>query len=191
MKHKIWFDEENGVLREQIIGSLTREDIPEFLAQVDKHFKDKKHCLAIIDLSRATKQVYDKDARKLMAEESAKLGYNEKVAFVGASARVKMLAKVLIAGAKIAGKPITSRFFDTDAEALTWLKETIREFNLKADAATQGLDRSYGMVRGKEAIRLTISDQAPQEKAVGVEDLTASSDGEEPYYDFGDTGGPV
>lgn len=58
-----------------------------------------------------------------MAEGSAKLGYNEKVAFVGANPRVKMIAKVLIAGTRFVGKPIASRFFDTDEEALSWLRE--------------------------------------------------------------------
>jgi hypothetical protein len=122
MKHKIWFDEENGVLREKIIGSLTKDDIPEFLSKVDEIFKNKKECHAIIDLSDASRQVYDKQARKMLAEGSTKLGYNEKVAFIGADYRVRMFARILISGAKVLGKPINSQFFETEEAALKWLK---------------------------------------------------------------------
>lgn len=123
MKHKIWYDEENEVLREKIIGSLTEEEVPEFLESVDAIFKNKEHCHAVIDLSEASNQIYTTGGRKKLAEGSAKLGYNEKVAFVGANPRVKMIAKVLIAGTRFVGKPIASRFFDTDEEALSWLRE--------------------------------------------------------------------
>lgn len=123
MKHKVWFDEANNVLREKIIGGMTKEDIPELLAKVDEIFKDKKECLAIIDLTDASEQVYSKDARRLLAEGSAKLGYNEKIAFIGADYRVRMFAKILISGAKFLGKPIKSRFFDNEKEALEWLKK--------------------------------------------------------------------
>jgi hypothetical protein len=123
MKHKLWYDEENQVLREQIIGSLTEEEIPEFLARVDDLFKGKKNCHAIIDLSQASSQIYSRKARKKLAEGSIRLGYSEKVAFIGADYRVRMFARVLIAGAKVLGKPIKSQFFDNEKEALVWLKE--------------------------------------------------------------------
>ncbi len=121
MKHKLWYDEENDVLREQIIGSLTEEDIPEFLAKVDELFKGREKCRAIIDLSQASGQIYDRKARKKLAEASNKMGYNEKVAFIGADYRVRMLARILIAGAQVLGKPISSRFFNSEEEALAWL----------------------------------------------------------------------
>lgn len=135
MKHRIWYDEANGVLREKIIGSLDEDEVPEFLAKVDEIFKGMKQCHAVIDLSEATSQMYTSRGRKKLAEGSAKLGYNEKVAIVGASPRVKMLAKVLIAGARMFGKPIATRFFGSDDEALAWLREEVQKEGAKSAEA--------------------------------------------------------
>ncbi|NLI98947.1 STAS/SEC14 domain-containing protein [bacterium] len=121
MKHEIWYDNKEDVLRERIIGTLTEDDIPEFLAKVAELFEGKTRRRAIIDLTQASKQVYSKKARQMLSEGSAKLGYEEKIAFVGADPTIRMMAKVLISGAKFLGKPITAQFFKTDKDAIDWL----------------------------------------------------------------------
>ncbi len=125
MKHQFWYDEEKDVLRERIIGTLTEEDVPEFLAKVKELFEGRKRRRAIIDLTQASKQIYSKKARQMLSEGSAKLGYDEKIAFVGADPSIRMMARVLISGAKILGKPITAQFFKNDDDALTWLNQEI------------------------------------------------------------------
>jgi predicted Zn-ribbon and HTH transcriptional regulator len=123
MKHQFWYDEEKDVLRERIVGTLTEEDVPEFLAKVAELFEGRKRRRAIIDLTQASKQIYSKKARQMLSEGSAKLGYDEKIAFVGADPSIRMMARVLISGAKILGKPITAQFFKNDEDALTWLNQ--------------------------------------------------------------------
>lgn len=125
MKHQFWYDEEKDVLRERIIGTLTEEDVPEFLAKVKELFEGRKRRRAIIDLTQASKQIYSKKAREMLSEGSAKLGYDEKIAFVGADPSIRMMARVLISGAKILGKPITAQFFKNDEDALVWLNQEL------------------------------------------------------------------
>lgn len=125
MKHQFWYDEEKDVLRERIIGTLTEDDVPEFLAKVKELFEGRKRRRAIIDLTQASKQIYSKKARQMLSEGSAKLGYDEKIAFVGADPSIRMMARVLISGAKILGKPITAQFFKNDDDALSWLNQEI------------------------------------------------------------------
>ncbi len=123
MKHLFWYDEEKDVLRERIVGTLTEEDVPEFLAKVAELFKGRTRRRAIIDLTQASKQIYSKKARQMLSEGSAKLGYDEKIAFVGADPSIRMMARVLISGAKVLGKPITAQFFKNEDDALTWLNQ--------------------------------------------------------------------
>lgn len=122
MKHKIWYDEGEGVLRFRLIGQWTVENFKEALARMQELLDGKEHRYLLGDLSEATPQKYTKEFRKLVAEEGAKVPL-DKVAITGASPVLRMMAKMLIAAAKVIRKiPMEAKFFKTEKEALDWLK---------------------------------------------------------------------
>jgi hypothetical protein len=122
MKHEIWFDEDTGVLRFKLIGQWTVENFREAMTRMQELFEGKEHRYLIGDVSEASPQKYTKEFRKLVAEETANVQL-DKVAIIGASPVLRMMAKMLIAAGRIARKvPMETRFCKTDEEAVKWLK---------------------------------------------------------------------
>ena len=123
MKHKIWYDVEDGVLRERYIGGFTEEDVPEYLARMEEIYGKSKNCHVIVDLSNATQPFYNRRTRMMLIEGAGQLTYpEEKVAFVNARPDIRMLVKAMVAGMRHMGKRLKAKFFDDEAQALTWLK---------------------------------------------------------------------
>lgn len=123
MRHKIWYDVEDGVLRERYIGGFTEEDVPEYLACMKEIYGERKNCHVIVDLSGATQPFYNRRTRMMLIEGAGQLTYpEEKVAFVNARPDIRMLVKAMVAGMKHRGKRLKAKFFDDEAQALTWLK---------------------------------------------------------------------
>ncbi|MBN2380579.1 STAS/SEC14 domain-containing protein [candidate division WOR-3 bacterium] len=122
MKHEIWFDEDNEVLRFKLIGQWTVENFKEAMTRIQELFEGKEHRYLIGDVSQASPQKYTKEFRQLVAEEGANVQL-DKAAITGASPVLRMMAKMLIAAGRVARKiPMETRFFKTDEEAVEWLK---------------------------------------------------------------------
>jgi hypothetical protein len=126
MRHKIWYDVEDGVLRERYIGGFTEEDVPEYLARMREVYGKSENCHVIVDLSNATQPFYNRRTRMMLIEGAGQLTYTEeKVAFVNARPDIRMLVKAMIAGMRHMGKRLEAGFFDEESQALAWLKKQV------------------------------------------------------------------
>lgn len=117
MKHKIWYDQDNEVLRQQVIGEYSSQEARESGAEYSNGLEEKPYRHLIVDLSQAGK-MQDRQTRKI-TNESLENADISAVAFVGATAATRMIAKVLM---KLGSSRIATDFFKTDEEALAWLK---------------------------------------------------------------------
>lgn len=115
------YDEENEVLRIKFTEVWTEEDIPAFFERMGKLFEGRPRRVVLGDVSEAKPQNYSKEFRKMIADESARLGF-EKTAVLGANSILRMMAKILLAVLKNK-LPMKAKFFNSEEEALDWLKE--------------------------------------------------------------------
>jgi len=118
MKHKVWFDEDAGILRMELKGLFTAEDAPEFFSLVDKLYKDKPHRNVLCDLSEGSAVVpKDKEYRKWLMKMYNDSNF-EKIAITNIHPTLRILVKVIVAAI---GKTGQMKFFKTEEEALAWL----------------------------------------------------------------------
>ncbi|MBD3287141.1 hypothetical protein GF359_10705 [candidate division WOR-3 bacterium] len=127
MKHKIFYDKENDVLREKFIGSFTTDDVPEYLELMSKVYSSCNHAHVLVDLSEAHEPYMDAETRQMLVEGSGRHRYyDERVAFIGAAPRIKELTVDFIEGLRHMGKQLKIKFFKVEEEALVWLREDNR-----------------------------------------------------------------
>lgn len=119
MESEYWIDETNNVVCAQFTGMFTLADGPELLKNVRKLFEGREARLLLIDLSLATDQVLSKELRQWLKENSPQLEV-DKVAVTGASALIRIAARIVIA---TMGRAKDTGFFKTNDEALAWLKD--------------------------------------------------------------------
>lgn len=122
MNYKIWFDDELGVGRFKVFDTLTAEDVKEYILGLNKLLEGKEHCYILIDLTEypsGLPGLTGSAARKVFKEYSHSVNWN-KVAFFGAGPGTRMLAKTAIFAL---GKSNITKFFNTEGEAIAWLKE--------------------------------------------------------------------
>jgi hypothetical protein len=117
-KFRVWYNDEAGALYIQTFERLNKEDVGDVMTAVDREFEGKDQRYVIVDLSRGSSDMVDKEARRAF-RESARPEDFEKVAVFGASPAVRMLAKVIFVVTGVSNK---TRFFKTEADALAWLK---------------------------------------------------------------------
>jgi hypothetical protein len=117
--HKIYFDEDSGVARIDLHGPIHREDAQSIIRRIDEVFKDQKHRYLLNDVSGLPSLQIDKITRRTLQEGGKKLAI-EKIAVLGASPMIRMIAKVVIG---VLGNNTDSKFFKTYKEAVDWLKE--------------------------------------------------------------------
>ena len=117
MKHKIWYDQDNEVLRQEVIGAYSSQEAKASGAEYRKELEGKAVRHLIVDLTQAGK-MQDRQTRKTTSEclEDAEI---DAVAFVGATAATRMIAKVLM---KLGFNKIATDFFKADKDAVAWLK---------------------------------------------------------------------
>jgi|GEM_PF-1716113 len=131
MKHKIWFDAQYKIVREEIIGSFAAEDVGEYLAVTRQVLNGIKHRKILVDYSHASRRLYDsKQVRKMLIDGTVDLGYiDETVAILAADPVVALQATAMAFGAKAKGKRVKVQWFEDEAEAIAWLKqeETVSE----------------------------------------------------------------
>jgi len=118
---EIWYDEKNEVVRIKFTEVWTEEDIPDLFKRIRENVKKSPHKQLIGDVSEAAPQNYTKAHRKMVAEEAPSLGL-DKIAILGANPVLRMMAKVLLSVIK-KRLTFTARFFNTDEDALAWLRE--------------------------------------------------------------------
>jgi hypothetical protein len=119
MKNQAYYDAEAGVMREKYIGDALIQEAPEHYERVAKLFEGKPHRCTIIDLSETKNIMLNRKTRTMIAECVQRVQY-DKIAFIGVTPLLRMLAKAMRIKGNIAA-PL--EFFRTEADALTWLKE--------------------------------------------------------------------
>lgn len=121
MNYRLWFNDEHGVLYVQVLRTLTKEDIEAIIPEIKINLDGKPHRYLLGDLSeqRTEDGILDKEARQALRELASDADY-DKIAVIGVRPMTMMIAKI---GISVAGKGDISRFFKTEDEALTWLKE--------------------------------------------------------------------
>jgi len=116
MKHKIWYDQDNEVLRQEVIGAYSSQEAKDSSLEYKNCLEDKPYRQLIVDLSQAGK-MQDRQTRKITSESLEDADISA-VAFVGATAATRMIAKVLM---KLGSNNISTNFFKADDEAVNWL----------------------------------------------------------------------
>jgi hypothetical protein len=117
MKHEIFFDEAKGVLKMKIGGTLTPQEVSESFDIARKLLEGKTPRYILTDLSRHEGNL-DKATRQAIKEKGLDVEFDRQ-AFVGTSPVTRMMGKMLMA---MLGKSKTPGFFETEAEAIVWLK---------------------------------------------------------------------
>ncbi len=125
MKHKIWYDEEHGVVREQFFGDICKDELDEFF-NVARRFRNGSTKLKLLsDYTRASRKVYDcAETRLKMTNELVRLNNcHEKLAILVNDAYIRLLAGATALGTKDRGRNVEMKMFQNEGDALAWLKE--------------------------------------------------------------------
>jgi hypothetical protein len=120
MKYKIWFDEENRLVRAQGFQALTKEEVEQLMSELKEVLIEKGVRLGIMDLSRM--EAYrdlSKDVREAYKEHAKRLPL-DKAAIIVSSPVVRMIAKIIVSSLKLS---MTTRFYTSEQEAIHWLKD--------------------------------------------------------------------
>ena len=118
MKHKIQFKDDDEVLYLQIIGEYSKEEAENIGQYYHEMYKGKALRQLIVDLREAGK-MENRETRKLTKDHIDKADISD-VAFIGANAATRMIARVLM---KLGNQKAKSTFLKSYDEALNWLKK--------------------------------------------------------------------
>ena len=121
MEHKAWYDEENELLRVEAIGPYSTQDAITLGEIGQELLEGKPRRQLIVDLKGVT-TMESRETRTVQNRVLKELGVTD-VAYVGATAAVRIVAKVLM---KLGSLDTSTDFFKTDDEALNWLKNKRR-----------------------------------------------------------------
>jgi len=121
MKSDAWFDDKEGIVRMKIVGKISNSEYREVNRKLIDTISAEKRMRQIVDLTEAEAMNIDRKTRKEIAEEMyASEVEGTKLAIIGASPMTRMLTKVILAMRKLKSE---TRFFNSEVEALAWLKE--------------------------------------------------------------------
>jgi len=125
MEHKIWYDEEHGIVREEIIGTFFDADVDEYYELSRQVMDGMKSVKILVDFTRASQRVYESMyVRQKMIEGSVNLNHHhEKLALLVKDPKVKLQAAASALGARDRGKDVEVAWFDNEDDALRWLKQ--------------------------------------------------------------------
>jgi hypothetical protein len=121
MKHTILNDEKNELVRCKIVGDLSGPESDVMVADFLQYLKNKPVRQVLFDLTDAG--TIEKRAERQNVVEMIKRIMVTEVAAVGGSAVARMLAKIIY---KMTRQEFTLQFFQTDEEAIDWLKNARR-----------------------------------------------------------------
>jgi hypothetical protein len=116
--HKIFYDQENKILKMNVNGNYSAQNARDTLDLFNSNLEGKPYRQLMVNLSKATK-MEGTDTRKIQSKILKQVGMTE-VAYVGASAATRMIAKVLM---KLSSSSIGVQFFKDEDMAITWLKK--------------------------------------------------------------------
>lgn len=118
VKHSIQCDSDSGAVVLKVVGDFTIEDATETFEKVKGLLVTNPTTCILADLSQSPNLTIDRETRRKIQEAGLNLEF-QKLAFVGVSPVTRMIAKVVLA---VLSKIKESRFFNSEEEALSWLK---------------------------------------------------------------------
>ena len=118
MKHTIIFDEDHQILVQEIIGYFTTDEAKQFGQLYNEHLEGKPYRQLIVDLRQAGK-MENRETRSVTNQMLNEGGIAD-VAFVGATAPIRMIAKVLM---KLGSLKAESTFVKDKDEAISWIEK--------------------------------------------------------------------
>lgn len=121
MEHKAWYDEENDLLRVKVIGHYSTQDAVDLGKIGQELLEGKSRRQLIVDLTEST-TMESRETRSVQNRVLKELGFTD-VAYVGATAAVRIVAKVLM---KLGSLNAAVDFFKTEDKALGWLMDQRR-----------------------------------------------------------------
>jgi polyhydroxyalkanoate synthesis regulator phasin len=118
MEHKIWYDDGQQIVHQQIKGEFSTEQTRHFGKKYLELLEGKPYRQLIVDLREAGK-MESRETRSITNEMLNQAAITE-VAFVGANAATRMIAKVLM---KLGSLKAESDFFKDLDEAINWIEK--------------------------------------------------------------------
>ncbi|TSA27348.1 MAG: STAS/SEC14 domain-containing protein [Bacteroidetes bacterium] len=118
MEHKIWYDDQDNILVQEVIGFFSTEDALNVAKLYKEILEGKPYRHSIVDLSQAGK-MENRETRGVINKILDEAGFSH-VAFVGANSANRMIAKVLM---KLGTLKAKSTFVRTREDAVKWLKD--------------------------------------------------------------------
>jgi hypothetical protein len=118
MKHTIIFDEDHQILKQEIIGYFSTDDAKYFGELYNGYLEGKPYRQLIVDLRKAGK-MENRETRSITNQMLNEGGITD-VAYVGATAPVRMIAKVLM---KLGSLKAESTFVKDMDEAVSWIEK--------------------------------------------------------------------
>lgn len=112
--HRVWWDDEYHVARLKMIGTVNEEEARSTVEHIVQLFEDNGRHYLVVDMSESPEEM-DRSARAVFQESDVRVDKN---AVVGAKKATRIMAKVVMA---ITGQWDTTRYFETDDEAVEWL----------------------------------------------------------------------
>lgn len=117
MKHTIIFDDSHQILIQSIVGDFTTEESKSFGQIYNEMLKDKPNRQLIVDLTNAGK-MENRETRSVTNQMLNEAKITD-VAFVGATAAIRMIAKVLM---KLGSLKAESTFVKDRNDAIKWIE---------------------------------------------------------------------
>ena len=121
MEHKVWYDEENELLRLAVIGPYSTQEAKDLEKSFHELLVGKAYRQLLVNLSGAG-PMESRETRKIQNEILKEIEITD-VAYVGAAAAPRMIAKVMM---KLGSLNASTEFVKTDDEGITWLKNQRR-----------------------------------------------------------------
>jgi len=116
-KYELAYLDEHDVIFLKMLDNLEPDEVRNLMKVMGADFK-KTNCRRILcDISHSGVSI-SKEARRAFRETSGLVDY-EKIAMIGGTPPMRMMAKVILA---ITGTSDKTKFFKVKEEALTWLK---------------------------------------------------------------------
>ncbi|MBD3284763.1 hypothetical protein GF359_00340 [candidate division WOR-3 bacterium] len=112
------FIPDGKIVHLRTLAPVMGEDVRQMMAVLEKKYHEEGYRSILCDLSEGGSELVTKDSRKAFKETAGELDF-EKIAIFGASPVMRMAAKIILA---ITGQSKKTRFFNTEDEAVAWLK---------------------------------------------------------------------
>lgn len=116
--YRLEFVESEKIVRLKTLAPIQGKDVKELMDVLSKKYHDEGYHSILCDLTEGGSELVTRDSRQAFRETAGELDF-DKIAMFGASPAMRMAAKIILA---ITGQSKRTQFFNSEKEALEWLK---------------------------------------------------------------------